>query len=233
MIHLQEHDLPLDAPSYEPEMAERRSKPRSATRGVANDTLKTKGRHVVRGGGKMRCEGCRKWKLASELSCNHVFCGDCKNMAKHSLYMLACRENGFEFWRPCEANPPCKKIGKRAKTARWPYAWYKQTFACIEESPHNEIGQMFSEDAWSHWNSLQFGDKRLTIAQLNSMQQMIQDNNDAKKVMSDCKDGTLRFWIKTDDQIVFFRTSRSSDGSWKPICFCLLPCHSLQLIYDS
>ena len=87
------------------------------------------------------------------ISCNQVFCGDC-NKATHNLYMLPCRQNEFEFWRPSEANPPCKKIGKRVKTTRWPYAWYKQTLACIKESPHNEIGQMFSEDEWSHWNNV-------------------------------------------------------------------------------
>ena len=73
---------------------------------------------------------------------------------------------------------------------------------------YNEIGQMFSEDEWLHWNGLQQGDKRLTIAQLKTKwQQMVQDKNDGKKVMSDCKDGTLRFWIKTDDQIVFSNKS--------------------------
>ena len=67
---------------------------------------------------------------------------------------------------------------------------------------------MFSEDEWSHWNSLQPGDKRLTIAQFKTKwQAKVQDKNDGKKVMSDCKDGTLRFWIKTDDQIVFSNKS--------------------------
>ena len=67
---------------------------------------------------------------------------------------------------------------------------------------------MFSEDEWLHWNGLQQGDKRLTTAQLKTKwQQMVQDKNDGQKVMSDCKDGTLRFWIKTDDQIVFSNKS--------------------------
>ena len=167
----------------------------------------------------MRCEGYRKWKLASEFTwwfyANHLFCSRCTT-AGQNLYIMVWREDDREFWRSCGAdlermsrflqiyqftNPLCKKIWKRG--CKNQFAWYKQTFECIEGA-HNGIGQIFSEDEWSHWNILQF---RLAIAQLTvKWQQMVQDKKGGKKVMFDY---TLGFWMTTDDQIVIVISNKS------------------------
>ena len=92
MFRSQEDGLPLDAPSDEAELAERRSKSRNATRRVVNGKLKEKRWHAARGGGgTMRRKGLQKMEIGFG-----VFPVNVKGR-RAIFYKLAKRQDDLEF----------------------------------------------------------------------------------------------------------------------------------------